>query len=125
MTTRRSLVSSDCTTTFASSHPAEVRAVNIRAFPPGRACGNWSCSPLETSGVVTSLVVPPVEDTLEIPPPWRLKKMVPSSPQLAPHKPVPPNPIASQIVTGGPPTAGTFLILLSAQNPIQPPSGEK
>src|SRR5688572_6565873 len=48
--------------------------------------------------------------------------MVSSSAQLAPH----PRPGGtSQIVDGGPPAAGIFLILLSAQNPIHAPSGEK
>src|SRR5262245_52758981 len=50
--------------------------------------------------------------------------MVSSHPQFAPNNPTR-RAGASQITTGGPPPAGTFFSLLSAQKPIHWPSGEK
>src|SRR5262245_17842875 len=50
--------------------------------------------------------------------------MVSSHPQFAPNNPTR-RAGASQITTGGPPPAGAFFSLLSAQKPIHWPSGEK
>src|SRR3954464_10106030 len=56
-------------------------------------------------------------------PPRVPKKIRPSSAQLAPQNGAAPG--TSQIVATAPPPVGAFLILLSAMNPIQAPSGEK
>ena len=71
--------------------------------------------------LVTATGAPPDADTLKIPA-SRAKKIVSSSPQLAPQ----PRPGGtSEIVAAGPPPAGTFFSVLRAQKPTHAPSGEK
>src|SRR5262245_43320190 len=81
-------------------------------------------SDLLESAFVTERGAPPPAETLAIPSRREgAKTMVSSDPQLAPYNPEKAG--ASQITTGGPPPAGAFFSLLSAQKPIHWPSGEK
>src|SRR5687768_16283489 len=121
MSTRRSPPSSDRNVMAAFSQWSLVTDVKSSASSPGSRCGNTWRSAFDPSAVVTVVDAPPCAETFEMPVP-DAKKIVPSPAHVAPH----PTPDTSAIVSGGPPAAGTFLIVvLPSQNPIQLPSGEK
>src|SRR3972149_3410421 len=106
---------------LAVSQSSPVTPVKRSALPPGSGCGSRCRSFLDPSTVVTGAGVPPADGTLKTPSP-AAKKIVPSSPQLAPHR----RPGGGPKPTPAPPPAGgTFLMASPAQNPSHAPSGEK
>lgn len=115
-------VSSDCTTTSASSHSPTVPTVKSTSELSGRNSGQrWLNSPRLTSSVVTRTgVLPSAATRWSADPASGANTIVPSAPQVPP-KPPP----ASQSVIGGPPATGTFFNLPSAKKPIHWLSGEK
>jgi hypothetical protein len=111
---------SETASMFASSNKSlAFCAVNRTVFPPGKTCGKrWLISSL--AGFVTERSDPPEAGIISRPPTMlRLATISPFSPQLAP-----PKALASEMVTGAPPWSETFFSLLSAQNPIDWPSGD-
>ena len=108
MRTRCSALSSDCRTTFAVSDSTEFMVVNRIALPPGRRLREQMTLALDGIRCGDRDWCSPAEDTLEMPA-WPAKKMVPSSPQLAPQL-LPSGTL--EIVAGGPPCGRHLLDLV-------------
>src|SRR5215469_4541421 len=107
----------DCTSINVILKSRPPRLTPSSSFPPGRY-SSQVYGPGSDS--LTGFRVPPPSGTISSSP-TLFKAMVPLSPHVAAASVL----ARSQIVTGRPPASGTFFSLLSAENPIHFPSGEK